>query len=238
MANVLINDQYLTDIADAIRLKSGSTDTYKPKEMADAIKTISTAAPDELSIFDDLISKTYTGEFYSATAESIPSSYMASQPITMATGMKIETINNGAFYKCSKLVSANFPKVKVINNNAFKDCISLTEVSIPAVTTIYGQAFTNCESLVKLDFGYINAYITDINSPSSLDGCIKLTHLIIRSNKVIDIPFMPSQFKNNLDIAWIYVPAAYYNSYVARYNEDFSYGYTFRKIEDYPDICG
>ena len=235
MANVLINDQYLTDIADAIRLKSGSNETYKPKEMANAIKTITTAAPDELSIFDDLISKTYTGEFYSATAESIPASYMASQPITMATGMKIETINSGAFYKCMNLISVNFPKVKVIHANAFKDCENLTDISIPAVTTIYGGAFAGCANLEKLDLGYLLAYNTDSYSPASLDGCMKLTHLIVRSQRVISLPFLPSQFKNNLDIAWIYVPSYYYNDYVSNYA---NYGYTFRKIEEYSDICG
>ena len=40
MAIVIINDEYLTDIADAIRTKNGLTDSYKPSEMAAAISQI------------------------------------------------------------------------------------------------------------------------------------------------------------------------------------------------------
>lgn len=41
MAKVLISDQYLTQIGDAIRSKNGSSDTYTPAEMAPAIAAIS-----------------------------------------------------------------------------------------------------------------------------------------------------------------------------------------------------
>lgn len=239
MANVLINDEYLNDIADAIRLKKSSKDTYKPREMADAIKTISTATSSDY-IFDDLINKTYSGEFYSATAERIPIEFMYRQPITMATGLKATEIDRNAFCNCLNLVSANFPKVKTINGGAFKGCESLVEVNIPAVTTIYGEAFKNCSNLVKLDLGHITSYKTDpsyYDQFGSLEGCVKLTHLIIRTQQVVDLPVLPSQFSNNTDIAWIYVPAYYYNNYVNdAYNA--AKGYMFRKIEDYPDICG
>lgn len=43
MANVVINDEHLTSIADAIRGKNGETTTYKPAEMADAISAITGA---------------------------------------------------------------------------------------------------------------------------------------------------------------------------------------------------
>ena len=42
MANVIINDTNLTNIANAIREKNGLTDTYKPSEMAGAILAITT----------------------------------------------------------------------------------------------------------------------------------------------------------------------------------------------------
>lgn len=40
MANVLVNEQALSSIADAIREKNGSEDTYKPGQMAEAISAI------------------------------------------------------------------------------------------------------------------------------------------------------------------------------------------------------
>lgn len=41
MANVLINEDTMTDIADAIRSKKGVSTTYKPNEMPSAIQSIS-----------------------------------------------------------------------------------------------------------------------------------------------------------------------------------------------------
>lgn len=40
MAHVLVTEQYLTDIADSIRSKLDTQDTYKPSEMAGAIVSI------------------------------------------------------------------------------------------------------------------------------------------------------------------------------------------------------
>ena len=42
MGKVLVTDSYLTDIADAIREKNGTEDTYLPSAMADAISSIKT----------------------------------------------------------------------------------------------------------------------------------------------------------------------------------------------------
>lgn len=44
MSKVLVTESYLTDIADAIRAKKGTTDTFKPGEMADEINSISGGA--------------------------------------------------------------------------------------------------------------------------------------------------------------------------------------------------
>ena len=41
MGNVIVNDEYLSEIADAIRSKLGVQTTYKPSQMADAIMSIS-----------------------------------------------------------------------------------------------------------------------------------------------------------------------------------------------------
>jgi len=43
MANVLVEEQYLQDIADAIRLKNGTQNTYTPVRMATAIESITTS---------------------------------------------------------------------------------------------------------------------------------------------------------------------------------------------------
>lgn len=44
MSKVLVTESYLTDIADAIRAKKSTSDTFKPSEMADEITSISGGA--------------------------------------------------------------------------------------------------------------------------------------------------------------------------------------------------
>ena len=51
MANVLVQDSSLTAIADAIRSKNGTTNTYKPGEMADAITNLPSGGGDSDSPF-------------------------------------------------------------------------------------------------------------------------------------------------------------------------------------------
>lgn len=54
MPNVLVNDKALSDIAEAIREKSGSDETYMPAEMAPAIQGLSSGASTASEVsFDD-----------------------------------------------------------------------------------------------------------------------------------------------------------------------------------------
>ena len=69
MPNVLVNDESLSAIGSAIRDKSGTVDTYKPSEMAQAIRDIPQSgfveAPDNDVIFIDI----YGNRLYSYTYE-------------------------------------------------------------------------------------------------------------------------------------------------------------------------
>ena len=50
MSNVLVNEEYLSGIANAIRAKNGSSDTYTPGQMAAAINDIETGGSDDAAI--------------------------------------------------------------------------------------------------------------------------------------------------------------------------------------------
>lgn len=56
MSKAIIDEQSLTDIADAIRTKNGSADTYTPSEMATAITDLPSGLP--------------TFEYYEITADT------------------------------------------------------------------------------------------------------------------------------------------------------------------------
>ena len=76
MAKVLVNESSLTGIADAIRGKNGSTDTYKPSEMAAAITAISGAAEPVIEALSVTSNGTYTAtdglDGYSPITVNVP----------------------------------------------------------------------------------------------------------------------------------------------------------------------
>lgn len=83
MSQVLVTESYLDDIADAIREKNGSEDTYTPAQMAGAIEDIHTA--DDVVLVNKSITANGTynpasdsADGYSGVTVSVPNSYSAS----------------------------------------------------------------------------------------------------------------------------------------------------------------
>ena len=74
MAKVAITEQYLTDIADAIRAKKGISDTYYPSEMAAAISTIGGGGITPTGTISISENGTYNVTNYASAEVSIPSS--------------------------------------------------------------------------------------------------------------------------------------------------------------------
>lgn len=76
MAKVLVNDSNLTSIANAIRGKNGSTDTYKPSEMAAAITAISGGGEPTIEALSITANGTYTApdgvDGYSPVTVNVP----------------------------------------------------------------------------------------------------------------------------------------------------------------------
>lgn len=59
MSEVIVTESYLADIAEAIREKNGTQNTYKPGQMAAAIEALPTATIEPLSVTEN---GTYTAE--------------------------------------------------------------------------------------------------------------------------------------------------------------------------------
>ena len=127
MANVYVTDTYLSDIADAIRSKSGLSETYRPIDMGPAIDAINL----EVGVTADMIA---TGDFGSSISGNASS------------------IAGFAFYNCSSLVSVNFPDCTIIGSYAFNSCIALTTANFSSCTSIGSYAFRSCSALTTINF--------------------------------------------------------------------------------------
>lgn len=162
MSIVTIDDTNLTNIADAIRDKKGTSDTYKPSEMASAIQGISTSEDlsNELNTQETLLDN-QTSKLIVAI-NNLKNKASGGADTTMEDALLTNGIegaytndritNVGKYALASHPVtSVSFPNATTIGLSAFGDCTSLTEVNIPNATTINQSAFTNCNKLTSID---------------------------------------------------------------------------------------
>ena len=119
MSQGLVERQYLQDIGDAIRSKNGSSDTYTPAEMAQAISGIRTA--DEVVLVQKTVNA--NGQYnpsddsadgYSGVLVNVPNSYSASD--------EGKVVSNGTLVaQATKQITANGTHDTTTNNSVSVD---------------------------------------------------------------------------------------------------------------------
>ena len=138
MADKLYNEASIQAIADAIRAKSGKTDTMKVSEMAGEIAEL--GKPD----WDGLASGSWpSGEATLSTTTTIPAyKFQNFTGITDVVAPSLTSIGNYGF-QSSRIRSIDAPLLTTIGSNAFQFCYWFGGGYFPEVTTINGSAFYN-----------------------------------------------------------------------------------------------
>lgn len=134
MSKVVLDTETITDIADAIRTKTGTTDGIKPNDMADKIDTIP-GLPAKGFIFDDYDSDGYphTAKFVGEWTEIPQYFFNSSYNGTYYTDVIVSRING-------TLVIPN--GVTRIFGSAFDGWMWLTGLQLPqSLTQMDGSAF-------------------------------------------------------------------------------------------------
>lgn len=146
MSSKLILEQTLTDIADAIRSKAGTTDPINPADMPQAIEDLPSGGGDTIN--DVLLEKTQT-EYVNNTFEGVvPASLFSNNDkLKLVEFQKVKFAGSSICYYCTALETVNFPKLTRIEQSAFSSCIALKTVEFPEAVNIYGSAFQNCTAL-------------------------------------------------------------------------------------------
>lgn len=162
----------LVKIANAIRVKTGTTDKISLEDMPAKIAAIESCGDTDAE--DGLITRTLTSytnsrvttigshalkQYSNLTAVSFPNvtkiydgAFGTCTSLASANFPNATTIGSTAFWGCYKLTSISFPNVKTINAEAFRSCAGLTSVSFPNVTTIGYSAFYSCTQLTSVSF--------------------------------------------------------------------------------------
>ena len=264
MANVLVEETSLSNIASAIREKSGGSATYKPGEMAAAISNLPTGGSSDNE--DGLLSDTLIN-YENATATDIKNNCFAnSTTLATATFTNVSNVGSSAFSNCSALTQVSIPNATTIGNScfskasklltvnlsnaeflgeyAFRECKAITSINLPQVKALRYWAFYECDKLTKVDLGSCNQFIDGWQ----FHGCWQLTALILRSNTVCSAPYSVidssngalsnTRFSNhNKGWGYVYVPRALVSNYKSATNWAVIED-CIRAIEDYPDITG
>lgn len=196
MSKVLVTEQYLSDIGSAIRAKAGTSEAFKPAQMASAIEEIG-AGGQENEIIDGTISGSYENS-------------------------KVTTIKSYVFRFCSSLTAVSFPAAIMVGEHAFNSCIALTTVSFPNVTSIKSYTFGYCYALATVSFPVVTSigpsvfrYCYNLLSLYLLGSSVPT---LASRNVFTSTPIAGYTTSTGGVYGSIYVPASLYNSYITATN--------------------
>lgn len=168
MAKVLINEENLTNIANAIRGKNGETTTYKPGDMATAIQNISGGGP---TVTKGIIINEYDRDGYPIDVSVVGlteiEDFMFSH--TFYYDGVLNYYGYGLLGRCKKF---SIPEdLTSIGDHSFEYCDMFPLTSLPdTITNIGVSAFEYC---TELHLSTLPKNLTKINNHAFL-GCTEL----------------------------------------------------------------
>ena len=138
----------------------------------------------------------------------------------------LHTIESCTFGGCTNLTNIHLPHAKSVITNAFEGCVSLTKIELPCATNIDCEAFANCTNLFA-----VILRTTETVCLIQVDS--------FKNTKIMDENGMLT------GEGFVYIPASMDAAYRSVYEPAFAdlgmdglFDILFRKIEDYPEICG
>lgn len=152
MAIKKIDDIYLSNISDAIRAKKGTTETYKPSEMAPAIRSI--VGISKLPQMIDGTLTEITAEDLGGITKIKSYAFYESNVEIIELPNSLKKIDSYAFYTAKNLKSIKIPNtVTIIDGSSIRSCSALESIAIPySVQELKSSCFGSCSKLTKVEF--------------------------------------------------------------------------------------
>lgn len=133
MPNVLVEEQYLSDIANAVRMKGAPNISYTIGAMPSAISAINLSGSIPLT---SIALHSYFGSIYCTATTVRGYAFVSCSNITSISFPYCEVIGYSAFWYCDKLSNISLPNCQSTGYGAFGYCKSLTEVNLPECVTL------------------------------------------------------------------------------------------------------
>lgn len=175
MTKVLITESYLEDIADSIRAKNGTQNTYKPSEMASAIDDISGGGITPTGTKE--ISITQNG----TTTEDVTSYANAEITVSVSGGGGTDYLEELLKKTLTTYTNNNLTSLSL--QYAFFSS-SVTKVTFPNVTGAVPSNFFQNSKLASIDAGDL-PLITKMEA-NSCNNCTDLVTVVLPSVKNLD----------------------------------------------------
>ena len=158
MSDYVIDGAILTDIANAVREKTGTTDPIVPENMAEMLRNVegdyergyAEGYEKGDSNMDGILTRQGT------TIRNDRITYLGMEVFRNYNSLAIVDFPNvtssgvNIFYACYGLRTVNFPKLISISSNMFAYSSLLKTLDFPSVESISGGAFSGCSRLVTL----------------------------------------------------------------------------------------
>lgn len=180
MAKYVIDEKTLTDIAESIRQKKGTTADITPEDMPSEIAGITTG--------EDVTAETneYTAKLEAletaiteleaelqGKASGVTLDEIATKAIEGKVVLSVASIGSYTFLGCAKITSLHASHATAIGGYAFNGCTKLTSAYVPVVTSIGDYAFASCSVLASVDFG---ENVTTLGT-NTFQACSKLSQV-------------------------------------------------------------
>lgn len=179
MAKYVIDEKTLTDIADSIRQKKGTTAEIAPENMPSEIAGITgggeaedldavlaeqealiaelqdilvkkAAGSGEGITFDDIASLKLSGDVVLSVSAVGAYTFANNDGITSIYAPNVTSIGNYGFYSLNGVKEIYFPLLKTIGTYCLSN-LAVTELDLPECTTIGAQSFNACASIASIN---------------------------------------------------------------------------------------
>lgn len=228
-------DSALTDIADAIRTKTGGTAPLTLEQMPGEIEGIEAGV--DRSVEDAIIARSISGTYENDRISIVgKSAFYACGALTLVKLENCVEIQDSAFQTCLGLTSVNVPKLTTLGASAFYNsglltfngplvtsigngCFqkaALTSATLPLVTTVPRSCLRECGKLERVDLGAATSIVRTAFTDSTA-----LETLIIRTETLCTIADASVTLRGSKIAAgtgYIYVPDDLVDSYKAETN--------------------